>query len=142
MQHVIHTVVAARLLDRKELSSLDGGALGIIPDDVRARIEPRLPEPVRETLEAENRLRGLAARAGATFDQWQQLAVLPGNAEPHAGDRVIPSGRWSFHPAGFFVRFDPASFLQTRIDISGPVAIKVTRDARGRIVSVASDLGR
>lgn len=128
---------AARLLDRKELSSLDGGAIGIIPDDVRARIEPRLPEPVRETLDAENRLRGLAARAGATFDQWQQLAVLPGNAEPHAGDRVIPSGRWSFHQAGFFVRFDPASFLQTRIDVSVPAAIKVTRDARGRIASVA-----
>jgi hypothetical protein len=133
---------AERLLDKKQQSSLDGGALGVIPDDVRARIQPRLPEPVRETLEVENRVRALAARAGTNFDEWRTLAVLQGAPAAHAGDRVIPSGRWSYDPAGYFVRFDPASFLQTRVDISVPPAIRVARDARGRIYSIADRIRR
>jgi hypothetical protein len=130
---------AERLLDKQELASLDG-AVGFIPDEVRARVMPRLPAPVQRFLEAENRIRALATGTGTTFDEWRAVAVPAGKSGPQPGDRVVPSGRWSYVPAGFFLRFVPSSFLETRLDVSVPRAIRITRDARGRIAAIADRL--
>jgi hypothetical protein len=131
---------AERLLDKRELAAMDGGAVGVIPDDVRARLTPQLPAPVQRFVDVENRVRSLASQSTATFDQWRAVAVPAGTATPQPGDRVVPSGRWSWHPDGYFVRFTPSSFLETRMDVSVPRPIGVTRDARGRITTIADRL--
>jgi hypothetical protein len=131
---------AERLLDKQELSSLNGGALGVIPDDLRMRITPRLPEAVQRTIEIDNRIRSLAAQSGLTFEDWKAIAVPAGRAIARGGAPALPSGRWSYHKDGYFIRFKPSSFLETRVEVSVPRAIRIVRDAKGRITEIADRL--
>ncbi|HEY8133837.1 MAG TPA: hypothetical protein VII12_18300, partial [Thermoanaerobaculia bacterium] len=58
---------AAQLLTPKEIYELNGGALGIIPDEVKEKAFAQAPESVRKVLEAENRIREMVTRVNATF---------------------------------------------------------------------------
>lgn len=133
---------ASRLLDGKEISRLDGGALGHIPDSVMARLESRVPAPVQRAFELDQRVRDLVSQGSANFQQLEQIAVPVGVPVPEPGDRPIPSGRWSWDPAGYFVRYNPSSFLETKIDVSVPRPIAIARDARGRISEVRDRVRR
>jgi hypothetical protein len=98
----------------------------------------QLPEPLQKALETEARIRTLATENSTTFDEWRVTAVPtptgPRQSEP--GDQNLPAGRWSYDPEGFYIRFAPASFLETRIEISVPRAIRFER-VGSRITTIA-----
>jgi hypothetical protein len=112
--------VAAQLLTVKEIVELNGGALGLIPPAVLQRVSVKLPSPVRQVLEAENKLRQTLTQGGGTFNQLERIAVLAG--EPPDGEKgpTIPRGRWSDHPGGYYVRYFPSGYSRTRIQIYVP----------------------
>ena len=48
------------------------------------------------------------------------LDVLSGNAPLGPGSREVPSGRWSVHPDGYYVRYLPSGYSSTRVEIYVP----------------------
>ena len=133
---------AAQLLTPKELFDLNGGALGILPDEVKQKALAQLPESARKVFEAENRIREMVTRANSTFDEVERVAVLAGAPPAEAGDRTdLPRQRWSYHPDGYFVRFDPHGYPRTDVDVYVPEWFQITRDDAGRITRLSDEYG-
>ncbi|MDQ6799505.1 MAG: hypothetical protein M3041_01570 [Acidobacteriota bacterium] len=134
--------VAAQLLTPKELFDLNGGALGVLPESVKQKALEQAPPALRAVLEAENRIRDLVTRTNATFADIERVAVLAGDPPVQSGDRTdLPRQRWSYHPAGYFVRFDPNGYPRTTVDVYVPEWFQIMRDDAGRITRLSDQYG-
>lgn len=112
-----HKAVAARLLTPRQLASLNRDALGMLTSGV---IGDNLPGPVRAVLQAEADLRRMLTTPGASFADMERVAVLAGMAPLGPGSQDVPSGRWSLHPDGYYVRYLPKSYSNTVVEIWVP----------------------
>ncbi|MCE9558531.1 MAG: hypothetical protein K8R88_06230 [Armatimonadetes bacterium] len=110
-------VTAAQLLTTKQLSDLNGGAMGFISDELMSSGLVKQPPFVRQVLEAENQLRRALTSPTATFSDMERIAVLTGVAPKGEGSRETPRGRWSLHPDGFYVRYIPSGYSRTHIEV-------------------------
>ena len=108
---------AIRLLTAKQLLQLEGGALGFLPFDVVDKAKDQLPEELKLVFEAENKIRGLVASGNYTFAEFESLAILAGMAEPRPD---TPSGIWTLHPDGYYVRYFPSGYSSTKVQIYVP----------------------
>lgn len=125
--------VAAALLSPAQIASYS--AEGFAPPELTAAARRALPRPAREAYDATLRLRRIAGEPGATYEDMERVAVASGEAPPTDND--IPPERWSWNPAGYFVRYFSTAYqrLTTEIVVAEPAT--VTRDALGRIVNWA-----
>jgi Bacterial protein of unknown function (DUF922) len=114
---------AATLLTPGELVSLEAGSVGVVSEAVLQRAGARLPEPARRVLEAENTLRARLTDASFTFDDAEAVAVAAGDAPPEAGEPLVPRGRWSLHPDGFYIRYFPSTYRQTLVQLYVPARL-------------------
>lgn len=134
-------ITAGRLLSPKEIIELNGGALGLIPDDKRDEMLGGVSPHLRRVLEAEADLREMMTETDAAYEDLEEVAVLAGQP-PHEEDaRYIPAGRWSYHPEGFFIRYFPYSYPLTQIQIYVPAVFDITTDDLGRITSIENEYG-
>jgi len=109
---------ATTLLSPAELLKLEGGALGVLPDNMVAKAKAELPQGLQAIFEAENNIRRLAASGSATYEEMERYAMLAGLVpEP---DREFPSGTWSLHPDGYYIRFIPRGYSVTETQIYVP----------------------
>ncbi|MFN2382715.1 MAG: hypothetical protein ABR559_00470 [Gemmatimonadota bacterium] len=113
-------VTAAKLLTPEELARLNRSALDLVPAPVLQRALQSMPPLVRQVLEAEARLRSMLTQPGMTFEQLEAVAVLAGLAPEGEGSRQVPSGRWSYHPTGYYIRFLPRGYTYTVTQIWVP----------------------
>jgi hypothetical protein len=113
-------VTAARLLTPAQLLDLNGGALGMVPGHAWREATQSLPPSLLRTFEAEARLRQLLSTIDASYHEIERLAVLNGNPAPDPASRQIPAGRWSYHPAGHFIRFFPSGYSRSEVQIYVP----------------------
>ncbi|HUU81191.1 MAG TPA: hypothetical protein VMW90_07060 [Acidobacteriota bacterium] len=134
-------LTAAKLLTSEEIFELNGGALGLIPEELLQEALAKLPPEVRQVLEAEASLRRMLTEAMVSYDELERVAVLRGDPPPGKGSRQVPRGRWSYHPDGYFIRYFPSGYSQTRIQLYVPESFKIERDELGRITSVADGKG-
>lgn len=130
-------ITAAKILTPQEILRVNGGALGLIPDSLRDLAFEKLPPAARRVLEAEAELRSMLTGAQATYEELERVAVLSGDPPTDAEDRQIPSGRWSLHPDGYFIRYFPHGYREIRIELSVPAPLRVEYDDRGRISLIA-----
>jgi hypothetical protein len=72
----------------------------------------------------------------------ERIAVLTGEPLPMKGDRTVPSGRWSFQPDGYFIRYFPDGYPTTLIEVYFPENFAIGRDASGRITSIVGQNGK
>ncbi len=133
--------VAQVLLDKKQIRRLNGGALGLIPDELMDQAFVDIPDEVRMVLEAEARLRDRLRQEVYDFDALEEVAVLAGDPAPTEGGAVIPDGRWSFEPGGFFVRFSPDGYPETKLQLYAPEPFRAIADEAGRITSLIDRRG-
>ncbi len=126
---------ANKLLTRSEINRLNGGALGMIPDEVMDRALEKLPLAARQVVEAEARLREMLSDAESTYEELEAVAVL--FERPSDDEDAVPRGRWSFHPDGYFVRYCPRGYSRTLITLYVPERFRIERDEKGRITSLA-----
>jgi hypothetical protein len=111
---------ASQLLTPRQLAGLNRNALNALPTPVQQQLMSNVPSGVRTVLEAEARLRQMLTSANASFAEMERVAVLSGNA-PLGEDSIdVPSGRWSIHPDGYYVRYIPSSYSSTRVEIWVP----------------------
>lgn len=122
---------AAALLSAQDISDLNGGVAGLVPTQLSSRAIRKLPRAVREAYETQQRLRQVAAHPGSDYGDLEAIAVKRGEAP--ASDDDIPAGRWSWHPDGYFVRYDSHAYSKTTVEIVMPEHSTITRDALGRI---------
>jgi hypothetical protein len=115
-----HKVIAARLLDQRQLATLNRNALDLIPGPALTAALQRMPPLVRQVYEAEASLRQMLVNPATTFDQLERTAVLAGLAPVGPGSREVASGRWSRHPDGYYVRYAPQGYSYTVTQIWVP----------------------
>ena len=113
-------MVAAEFLDARTLAELNRSALDILPEPVMQRLLEKVPGPIRTVVEAEARLRQMLTSPGTSFAEMERVAVLSGMAPLGEGSRDVPSGRWSLHPDGYYVRYLPSGYSTTRVEIWVP----------------------
>ncbi len=108
-----HKATAARLLTPRQLASLNRTALDMVPGPALEAAMSRVPPLVRQVFQAEAQLRQMLTTPGTSFQQLEAAAVLAGMAPMGEGSRAVPSGRWSMHPDGYYVRYIPQGYSHT-----------------------------
>lgn len=108
---------AIRLLTPKQLLQLEGGALGILPFDVVQKAKDQLPNELKLVFEAENNIRNLVSSGSYSYAEFEKYAILAGMA-PLRTD--APSGIWTLHPDGYYVRYFPSGYSKTKTQIYVP----------------------
>jgi hypothetical protein len=111
---------ALKLLTHQELAMLNRNALDLMPGPVLDRALNSVPAPIRTVLEAEAQMRQMLTTPGTSFEQMERVAVLAGMAPLGEGSRAVPSGRWSLHPDGYYVRYIPQGYSYTVTQIWVP----------------------
>jgi len=111
---------AARLLTPRQLAGLNRNALDALSGNALTDALGGVPEPLRQVAQAEAQLRQMLTTPGASFAEMERVAVLSGNAPLGPGSQGVPSGRWSLHPDGYYVRYIPSGYSSTRVEIWVP----------------------
>jgi hypothetical protein len=111
---------ASQLLTPRQLASLNRSALDVLQGNALTDALGGVPEPLRQIAQAEAQLRQMLTTPGASFAEMERVAVLSGAAPLGPGSRDVPSGRWSLHPDGYYVRFLPSGYSSTRVEIWVP----------------------
>ena len=132
---------AARLLTPAELVDLNGGAFGLVTDRAWGETNQSLPPALRRALEVEGRLRQMLTTFDASFVEIERLAVLGGDPTPDSASRKIPEGRWSYHPAGYFIRFFPSGYSRTEVHVYVPEPMTIVRNNADRIAWIVDQQG-
>jgi hypothetical protein len=112
--------VASQLLTPRQLASLNRSALDVLQGNALTDALGGVPAPLRQIAQAEAQLRQMLTTPGASFAEMERVAVLSGNAPLGPGSQDVPSGRWSIHPDGYFVRYIPSGYSSTRVEICVP----------------------
>lgn len=128
-------VTAIQLLTPQQLLQLEGGALGILPFDVVQQAKDKLPKELQAVFEAENKIRGLVSSGNYTYAEFEQYAILAGMA-PKRED--TPSGIWTYHSDGYYVRYFPSGYSRTKTQIYVP-AEAIEKNAGKALIYDATD---
>ncbi|HLL46010.1 MAG TPA: hypothetical protein VK399_04855 [Longimicrobiaceae bacterium] len=112
-----HKAVASRLLTPRQLAGLNRSALDLVPGPALDRAMASMPPLVRQVVEAEAKLRQMLINPATSFQQLEAVAVLSGAVGLGPGSREVPSGRWSMHPDGYYVRYIPSGYSSTRVEV-------------------------
>jgi len=115
-----HKATAARLLTPRQLANLNRGALDLVPGPALDRAMASMPPLVRQVVEAEAQLRQMLVNPATSFAELERVAVLSGAVGLGEGSREVPSGRWSLHPDGYYVRYIPSGYSSTRVEVWVP----------------------
>lgn len=110
----------AQLLTPKQIADLDGGAMSILAQEALDRGLVKEPPMMRQVMEAENNIRQTLSGPTARYEDVERIAVLAGAPPLDDLGREVPSGRWSRHPDGYYVRYRPVSYPTTRLEICVP----------------------
>lgn len=111
---------ASKLLTPRQLATLNRTALDVLSGNALTDALGGVPEPLRQIAQAEAQLRQMLTTPGASFAEMERVAVLSGAAPLGEGSRDVPSGRWSLHPDGYYVRYLPSGYSSTRVEIWVP----------------------
>jgi hypothetical protein len=111
---------ASRLLTPRQLAALNRNALDVLSGNALTDALGGVPEPLRQIAQAEANLRQMLTTPGTSFAEMERVAVLSGAAPLGEGSRDVPSGRWSMHPDGYYVRYLPSGYSSTRVEIWVP----------------------
>ncbi len=131
--------VGQALLSSSDIFDLNGGTLALIPEREQEKLLKNADAAMRPILEAQNQIRSLATQVNVPFAEMEKYAVLEGDPPTNPNNREVPRGRWNYMPDGFFIRYIPAQYSRTHVDVYVPEQYSIKRDERGRIVRVAMD---
>lgn len=85
---------------------------------------------LRNLIKADEKIRTMIQQ-NKSFQEIEKIAIIAGVAPRQYMIREVSKGRWSYHPDGFFVRFFPSGYQQTRVDVYVPLEGEVSVNAKG-----------
>jgi hypothetical protein len=107
---------AARLMTPRQLAGLNRGALtALTANQLQGLVS--LPAPLQAVLRAESDLRGMLTTGAGSYADMERVAVLSGAVGRGEGSLDTPTGRWSAHPDGYWIRYIPSGYSQTLVQI-------------------------
>ncbi len=115
-----HKATASKLLTPRQLANLNRSALDTLNNPLVKKALGDAPAGLKQVLEAEAQLRSMLTSPGGSFEDLERVAVLTGAVGIGEGSRDVPSGRWSQHPDGYFVRYIPSGYSSTRVEVWVP----------------------
>lgn len=130
-------LTAVTLLTKKQLTQLEDGALGFLPDEIINQAKTKLPESVQAVFEAENNIRGLITSGNYTYQEMEKYAILAGIAPPRTD---YPSGIWTLHPDGYYVRYIPSGYSITKVQIYVPKQLIISLNGKNLIYDATNDI--
>ncbi|CAN1513655.1 hypothetical protein MCETHM1_00869 [Flavobacteriaceae bacterium] len=130
-------LTAVTLLNKKQLSQLEDGALGFLPDEIINEVKAKMPESLQTVFEAENSIRGLVSSGNYTYQEMEKYAILAGVA-PARTD--YPSGIWTLHPDGFYVRYIPSGYSITKVQIYVPKELIDSLNGKNLVYDSTNDI--
>ncbi|QJQ31635.1 hypothetical protein GV829_03570 [Sphingomonas lacunae] len=107
---------AGRLMSPQQFTAMNRNALATLTANQLQGLV-RLPGPVQSVLRAESDLRGMLTTGAGSYADMERVAVLSGAVERGEGSIDTPSGRWSAHPDGYWIRYIPSGYSRTRTEI-------------------------
>lgn len=110
---------AALLISPQDLIKVNGGALGLVPQELLDLAQERLPAGVREAFEAESRIRQMVADGVSTYEEFESVAV-PDADDARENSDGSGDDEWVLHPNGFYIRFSPIGYQQVRVEFVVP----------------------
>ncbi len=132
---------AARLLSPQEIVRLNRNAVDVFPERIRQQAIGQVPASVFQVLEVENNMRELLTRAETTYEELERIAFLTGEVPWGEGSREVPGGRWSYHPGGYYVRYNTRGYSRTEVQVFHPEPMFIERDQLGRIGAISDTRG-
>jgi hypothetical protein len=130
-------LTAITLLTKKQLTQLEDGALGFLSDDIINQAKAKLPESVQTVFEAENSIRGLITSGNYTYQEMEKYAILSGFAPPRTD---YPSGIWTLHPDGYYIRYVPSGYSITKVQIYVPKELIISLNGKSLIYDATDDI--
>ncbi|MEZ0327726.1 MAG: hypothetical protein ACAH95_17660 [Fimbriimonas sp.] len=115
-----HKATASKLLTPRQLANLNRSALDTLNNPLVQKALGDAPAGLKQVLQAEAELRTMLTTPGGSFADLERVAVLTGTPLLGEGSREVPSGRWSMHPDGYYVRYIPSGYSSTRVEIWVP----------------------
>jgi hypothetical protein len=112
-----HKAIAARLLPARQLAALNRSLLDMVAE---GPVADNLPRELRQAMQAEADLRRMLVTPGTSFGELERVAVHAGAAPRGAGSLDVPARRWSHHPDGYWIRYLPASYTNTLVELWVP----------------------
>lgn len=97
-----------------------------------------LSPELKNLLNAESKIRDMVYQ-NKTFQEIEKIAIIAGVAPKEDMIREVTKGRWSFHPSGYFIRFYPNGYAQTRVDIYVPHEGEVIFDNEGKVIGLGQE---
>lgn len=110
-------IVAAQLLTRRQLASLNRNALSVLSSREFSSIIGGTPPALRRVLSAERDIRRMVSLPNLAYSDIEAAAVLAGAVPMGEGSVETPRARWSLHPDGYFIRYIPSGYSKTLIQI-------------------------
>jgi len=135
--------IARLLLTEDEIDEINMSAFGIIPQDLMGQVfnYVDVPPVVESVMRSQADIRRLVTDELASYDEVEAIAVLAGDPPASGEDREIPATRWSYHPDGYFVRYDPSGYSSNHLNIVVPDLCDVETEEDGSIISVEDEHG-
>lgn len=130
-------LTAIKLLTKKQISQLEDGALGFLPNDFINEAKSKLPESIQTVFEAENNIRGLITSGSYSYQEMEKYAIIAGIAQPRTD---YPSGIWTLHPDGYFIRYIPSGYSVTKVQIYVPKELIVGLNGKPLIYDATNDI--
>ena len=115
-------LTAMALLSTADLTHLEGGMLGVLPASIINQAKSKLPQAIQTVFEAENNIRQIVASGNYTYAEMEKYAILAGMA-PERTD--IPSGIWTLHADGYYIRYFPSGYSITKVQVYVPKAVLI-----------------
>jgi hypothetical protein len=128
---------AIQLLTPKQITLLEGGALAILPLDLMEKAKDQLPNNLKAIFEAENNIRNLVTSGNYDYSDMEQQAIIAGFASPR---KDIPSGIWTLHPDGYYIRYFPSSYSITKVQIYVPASAILATNGKKIIYDATNDI--
>ena len=97
-----------------------------------------LSPEIKNLLNAETKIRELVYQ-NKTFQEIEKVAIISGVAPKEDMIREVTKGRWSFHPNGYFIRFFPNGYPQTRVDIYVPHEGEILFNNEGKAIGLSEN---
>ncbi len=111
-------VVALAMLTPEEILKLSGGAFKGGSKFLMDKGIISKPAPVRLMEEAGEKLRSLYNKADATYEDFEQVAMLAGLSDQ---PQIAPNRTWFKHPKEcYYIRYEPQGYARTKIQIYVP----------------------
>ncbi len=135
--------IARQLLSDEQIGEINMGAFGIIPNDLMGEVFTYIdvPHEVEQVMRANADIRRLIIEEAASYDEIEAIAILTGDPLMTGEDREIPAERWSYHPDGYYIRYDPSGYSSTHVEIAVPDQCAIEFGNDDEIISIEDEHG-